>query len=342
MSWRRGLAAVLFLLASGCESIGYYQQAIEGHLSVMASARPIDAWLADPSSSPALRARLETARRIRQYASRELGLPDNGSYLSYAELGRPFVVWNVFAAGQFSVEPKKQCFPFTGCVSYRGFFSEEDARRHAAQLRGAGYDVHVGGVPAYSTLGWFDDPLLSSFIQYSDPQLARLIFHELAHQVVYARGDSTFNESFAVVVEEEGVRRWLEAEGRSSELAAFRAAQARRREFAARVEEVRERLRSIYSGSLSKEAMLELKRGEFARLRAEFGAMVPAEPNNAFLASISVYTQLVPEFKRLLAESGSLEKFYVRARELAATKAEYRRFSRTQDGRTAGRTRPSG
>jgi len=225
MSWRHGLAAAVLLLAGGCESIGYYRQAIEGHLGVMASARPIDAWLADPSTSPALRERLETARRIRQFASRELGLPDNGSYLSYADLGRPFVAWNVFAAEEFSVEPKKECFPFAGCVSYRGFFAEEEARRHAAQLREAGYDVHVAGVPAYSTLGWFEDPLLSSFILYSDAQLARLIFHELAHQMVYAGGDTTFNESFAVVVEEEGVRRWLEAEGRSAELAAFRAAQ---------------------------------------------------------------------------------------------------------------------
>src|SRR5207247_122470 len=176
MSWRHGLAAAALLLAGGCESIGYYRQAIEGHLGVMASARPIDAWLADPSTSPALRERLQTPRRI----------------------------------------------------------------------------------PQYPTLGWFDDPLLSSFILYSDAQLARLIFHELAHQVVYAGGDSTFNESFAVVVEEEGVRRWLEAEGRSAELAAFRAAQERRREFAARVEAARERLKSIYRGSLPREGVLEL------------------------------------------------------------------------------------
>jgi predicted aminopeptidase len=202
--------------------------------------------------------------------------------------------------------------------------------------------VYVGGVPAYSTLGWFNDPLLSSFILYPDAQLARLIFHELAHQLVYAGGDTTFNESFAVVVEEEGVRRWLEADGRTADLAAFRAGQARRREFAAGVEAARARLKSIYGGNLSTETMLELKRGEFARLRAEYGAIVPAEPNNAFLASISLYTQLVPEFERLLAESGSLETFYARVRELAATKAEYRRFSGTQDGRTAGRTRPSG
>src|SRR3989440_8961298 len=154
MSWRHGLAAAVLLLAGGCESIGYYRQAIEGHLGVMASARPIDAWLADPSTSPALRERLETARRIRQYAARELGLPDNGSYLSYADLGRPVVGWDVLSAAEFSVEPKKECFPFAGCVSYRGFFSEEGARRHAPPPRGAGYDAHVAGVAAYSTPRW--------------------------------------------------------------------------------------------------------------------------------------------------------------------------------------------
>src|SRR5947207_1059623 len=176
------LLALLGLLA-GCDTLSYYKQAIGGHFAIMGAARPVEAWLADPATPEPLRDRLETARRIRDYASRELGLPDNGSYRSYAELGRPFAVWNVFAAPEFSVEPKKECFPFAGCVSYRGFFSEAEARRHAARLREAGYDVHVAGVPAYSTLGWFDDPLLSSFILYSDAQLARLIFHELAHQV---------------------------------------------------------------------------------------------------------------------------------------------------------------
>lgn len=339
----RAIAAIVVaLLLGGCESLSYYGQAIGGHFKLLSAARPIDTWLADPATPPELKGRLETARRIREYATRELHLPDNASYTTYADLGRRFAVYNVFAAPKFSVDPKAECFPITGCVAYRGFFSEQAAQRHAEKLRAEGYDVYVGGILAYSTLGWFDDPLLSSFILYSDAQLARLIFHELAHQVVYASGDSTFNESFAVVIEEEGVRRWLEAEGRSAELAAFRAAQARRREFAAGVEAARERLKSIYSGSLSKEGMLELKRGEFARLRAEYGAIVPAEPNNAFLASISLYTQLVPQFERLLAESGSLETFYLRVRELAATKAEYRRFSGTQDGRTAGRTRPSG
>jgi len=309
------------LLASvaGCQSLAYYTQAIGGHLKVLAKARPVEDWLADPATPPDLKDRLATARRIREFASKNLKLPENNSYLAYAELNRPYVVYNVFAAPEFSVEPKQECFPFTGCVSYRGFYSEDDARRHAARLREAGYDVYVGGVAAYSTLGWFDDPLLSTFIRYGDAQLARLVFHELAHQLVYARDDTTFNESFAVTVEEEGVKRWLESEKRSGELAAFRAAQARKRELADRVGQARERLAAVYRMDLPREAMLEHKRGEWERLRALHPAL-PAEPNNAFLASIAVYTELVPAFERLLVESGSLERFYARVKKLAAAR----------------------
>jgi predicted aminopeptidase len=330
-------ALVLGLLAvvAGCQSLAYYTQAIGGHLKVTSKARPVADWLADPATPPELKARLETARRIREFASRSLKLPENASYLSYAELDRSYVVWNVFAAPQFSVEPKKECFPFTGCVSYRGFYKEDDAQRHADRLRAEGYDVYVGGVPAYSTLGWFDDPLLSTFIRYSDVQLARLVFHELAHQVVYTRDDTTFNESFAVAVEEEGVKRWLEAEGRPGELAAFRASQARKRELAERISQARERLDGVYRMNLSPGQMLEHKRGEWERLRASYPAL-PAEPNNAFLASIAVYTELVPAFEHLLAESGSLEGFYERVKNLARNpatreayfmKAGYRRSS---------------
>jgi predicted aminopeptidase len=310
------LVAAALALVAGCQSISYYAQAIGGHLKVVSKARPVEEWLADPATDRELKARLETARRIREFASRQLGLPDNRSYASYAELNRPYVLWNVFAAPAFSVEPKVECFPFTGCVAYRGFYSEDDARRHAAKLREDGYDVHVGGVPAYSTLGWFDDPLLSTFIRYPDAQLARLVFHELAHQVAYAKNDTTFNESFAVAVEEEGVRRWLESENRAGELEAFRAAQVRKREFAARVTQTRERLVAVYRMDLPREAMLEHKRGEWQRLRADYPGL-PAEPNNAFLASIAVYTDLVPAFERLLARSGSLERFYAEVKRLA-------------------------
>lgn len=310
-------AILLLALIAGCQSLSYYTQAIGGHLNVLSKARPVEDWLADPATPPDLKERLATARRIREFASTNLKLPDNKSYVAYAELNRPYVVWNVFAAPEFSVEPKPECFPFTGCVSYRGFYSEEDARRHTEKLRAEGYDVYVGGVPAYSTLGWSDDPLLSTFIRYPDAQLARLVFHELAHQLVYAKNDTTFNESFAVAVEEEGVKRWLQAEGRTGELAAFQASQARKRELAQRVSQARERLALIYRMNLPREAKLEQKRGEWERLRASY-PWIPAEPNNAFLASIAVYTELVPAFERLLAESGNLETFYRRVKELAA------------------------
>jgi len=307
------------LLLTGCETTQYYAQAISGHLAVMQAARPIEAWLADPDTPRELRARLELARGIREFASRELGLPQNGSYTSYAELGRRYVTWNVYAAPVFSTEPKQECFPFTGCVSYRGFFSEADARSHAEKLNLAGNDVYTGGVPAYSTLGWFDDPLLSTFIRFPDAQLARLLFHELAHQVAYAHGDTTFNESFAVAVEEEGVRRWLRAQGRETEFAAFQAAQARRRELAARVEAMRQRLEALYQSDVAVEEKKRVKAQEFAALRAEYGSIVPVDPNNAFLVSIAVYTALVPSFERLLAESGGdLPAFYKRVQALAA------------------------
>jgi predicted aminopeptidase len=310
------LAVALFL--SGCESTRYYAQAIGGHLGVVRASRPIETWLADPDTPQDLRTRLELARGIREFASRELGLPQNGSYGAYADLGRPFVAWNVYAAPVFSTEPKKECFPFTGCVAYRGFFSEADARRHAETLRLAGNDAYVGGVPAYSTLGWFDDPLLSTFIRYPDAQLARLLFHELAHQVAYARDDTTFNESFAVAVEEEGVRRWLRAQGREAEFAAFQAAQGRRRALAARVEAMRRRLEALYRSDVPLEEKRRVKAAEFAALRAEYGSIVPADPNNAFLVSIAVYTELVPRFEQLLAESGGdLPAFYKRVRQLA-------------------------
>jgi predicted aminopeptidase len=323
---RAVLALLALALLAGCESLSYYGQAIGGHFKLLSAARPVDSWLSDPATPQELKGRLETARRIREFASRDLHLPDNASYTAYADLGRRFAVWNVFAAPKFSVDPKAECFPITGCVAYRGFFSEREAQRHADRLRAQGYDGYVGGILAYSTLGWFDDPLLSTFIAYPDAQVARLVFHELAHQVAYAKDDTTFNESFAVVVEEEGVRRWLEAEGRTSELAAFHAAQARKRELAARIKETRERLKTIYAMQLSPEEMLEQKRGEFDRLRAAFPGFVPAEPNNAFLVSIALYNELVPAFERLLGESGGLDAFYQRARKLAASGSKIREF----------------
>ncbi|HTZ00655.1 MAG TPA: aminopeptidase, partial [Rhodocyclaceae bacterium] len=223
------LAACLAALLGGCSNLGYYLQAVGGQMDMLGRARPIQAVLDDPSTSERLKQQLVDVGRIRQFASAELGLPDNGSFRRYADLQRPFAVWNVFAAAEFSTKPKRWCYLLVGCADYRGYFSAAAAAGEAEQLRRQGYDVYVAGIPAYSTLGWFDDPVLNTVIDYPVIRLAPLIFHELAHQVAYARDDTTFNESFAVAVELEGMRRWLERFGTPEQKAAF-ALERRRRD----------------------------------------------------------------------------------------------------------------
>jgi predicted aminopeptidase len=317
------LAAAVLL--GGCETLAYYAQAINGQLTLMSQAQPVDSVIADPATPPALRERLELARSIRDYASRELKLPDNGSYRSYADIGRPYVVWNVVAAPEFSLEPVESCFPVAGCVPYRGFFAREEAERHAAALRAAGNDVNLRGVAAYSTLGRFNDPLLSTFIRNPDAEMARLIFHELAHQLLYVKGDSTFNESFAVTVEHAGVRRWLAATGRSAGLKVFFEGEETSKKFFEELARARTRLQALYGLPLPPEVMRERKRAEFVELQKTLEANSRfrfLEPNNALLASYATYTQLVPAFEKLLAEEGGdLERFYARAKKLAASGA---------------------
>jgi len=313
------MRAFLILLSAaalaGCETLSYYGQAASGQLAISARARPVARVLADADASPALKARLRTAAQMRDYATRELGLPDDGAYRSYASLDRPYVLWNVVAAPEFSLEPVQSCFPIAGCVAYRGYYDRGDAQAHAARQRAAGYDVAVYGVPAYSTLGWFDDPLLSTFIDYPDAELARLIFHELAHHVAYVKDDSTFNESFAVAVEREGLRRWRAAHGGGAEDA------SRREAFLARVAETRARLEALYRSRLAPEEMRRRKREILEPLRPwlqRLRGFESAEPNNAVLASFATYTQKVPAFERLLAAvGGDLPRFYARVRELA-------------------------
>ena len=341
----RRLAAVCTLLfVSSCTSLEYYAQAVSGHLEVMWLSAPIDDRLHEAGTPEALRAKLKRVLAIREFASRELALPDNDSYRRYADLGRPFVVWNVFAAPEFSVTPIQSCFPFAGCVSYRGFYSEKAAQRHAAELEKKGDDVYMGGVAAYSTLGWFADPVLSTFIQYPEPEVARIVFHELAHQEVYVKGDTVFNESFAATVEEEGVRRWLAREGTPAQRTAYEDSRRRRSEFAALVIKYRAQLAEFYASPASIDEKREGKRRLFARMNDEYGALKASwggftgfdrlfarGANNAFLASIASYTELAPAFRALLAEKkGDLPAFYQAVRDLAKLeKAE-------RDARLAG------
>jgi predicted aminopeptidase len=317
------LSLCVLLSLSGCETLSYYAQAVGGQLSLMSRTRPIEELIADPATPPPLRERLALARSIREFAVKALKLPDDGSYRSYADLGRPYAVWNVVAAPEFSLEPLQSCFPVAGCVAYRGFFAQADAERHAAALRADGNDVYVYGVPAYSTLGRFDDPLLSSFIRYSDTELARLLFHELAHHVVYVRDDSSFNESFAVVVEREGVRRWLAATGRGAQMQEFLDRQKRGVQFRAALEQARARLQALYRTRLAPEAMRERKRAEFEALKPVLAAnprFAGAEPSNALLASFATYTELTTEFEFILQENnGDLEAFYDQVRRYAAS-----------------------
>ncbi len=332
------LLAVLVPLLCGCDTLRYYSQAVGGQLTLLPRAAPIAEQLGREAVSPALKAKLEAVLRIREFASRELALPDNGSYKRYADLGRPFALWNVFAAPEFSLDPVDSCFVFIGCVSYRGYFSEADAQAEAAVLRARGYDVHVGGVPAYSTLGWFDDPVLNTFIHYPEAGLARLLFHELAHQVLYVKNDTLFNESFAATVEQAGVARWLAQRGSDSDRAAYERLQRMRNDFLALIAKYRAALERLYQEDLpaqekreGKARVLAEMQEEYRQLRASWGGFAgydrwfAAKPNNATLVSVSLYTELVPAFRALLErEGGDLPRFYAAVKKLAKLPKEER------------------
>jgi predicted aminopeptidase len=319
--------ALIASLSGGC----YLLQSAEGQLSLMSKREPIASVIEEPSTPAKLRAQLQSVTAIRDFASRELGLPDNGSYRKYADIGRTYVVWNVVAAPEFSVDPKKWCFPIVGCVAYRGYFVEARARRFAGGLHARGFDVVVGGVAAYSTLGHFDDPILSSMVNWDDVELAAIIFHELTHQLLYVRNDASFNEALATTVEEEGVRRWLQLQGREQDLAEHLLEHRRYVQVIALMGETRERLRALYASGLPAPLMRERKREAFAALResyavlreqwgghAPFDAWFAQDINNAHLASIATYFACVPGFEReLQAAGGNLPAFYRRVRELA-------------------------
>lgn len=322
--------------------MAYYWQSVSGHLELMNAARPLPEWLNDSQTPEKLKARLALAQRIRSFAVSELHLPDNASYQRYADLQRKAVVWNVTAAPALSLKPETWCFPVAGCVGYRGYFDEQEARAEAARLQATGLDVHVYGVPAYSTLGWMNwaggDPLLNTFVGYPEGDLARLVFHELAHQVVYVQDDTHFNESFATAVERLGVARWLAASGSDTTRADYAALEQQRQQFRALSQDTRRVLTGIYESKAApahtQQAQLAMKtialenfRARYAELRKSWA--VPAgslggydrfvaQANNASFSAQAAYDELVPGFEALFARSGgNWPAFYDEVRQLA-------------------------
>ncbi|MDY6946241.1 MAG: aminopeptidase [Pseudomonadota bacterium] len=339
------LAAILALPLGGC----YLLQAAGGQWELTSKRQPIARLLSDERTPEQLRNRLEYVSAARTFASRELGLPDNDSYRSYADVGRPFVVWNVFATDEFSVEPRRWCFPIAGCVVYRGYFDERNAQGYARRLRMQGKDTSVGGVAAYSTLGHFKDPVLNTMLGWSDVQLASTLFHELAHQVVYVPGDSQFNEAFATVVEEAGLQRWLAARGRLQDLDAWREQRRRNAQFVALLLQTRERLDALYKSDLPDAEKRDRKQYEFGLLKLQYTGLrkqwngyrgydwwFSRTLNNANLVSAATYYGCVPGLVRVLESvQRDLPRFYEQARSLANASKEARAAAVCSDQATA-------
>ncbi len=334
-------ALVLGAGLSGC-GLGYYAQSVGGHLDLMQRARPVEQWVADPATPAVLRERLVLAQRLRVFASDELKLPDNASYRRFAQLDRNAVVWNVVATPELSLTLQTWCFPVMGCVGYRGYFQRAPADQLAAELRAQGLDVSVYGVPAYSTLGWTNwlggDPLLSTFIRWPESELARLLFHELAHQVVYVADDTAFNESFATSVERLGLQRWLAGAGAAAQQEAA-ALEIRRQDFRSITAQARRDLQALYRSRLAPEALRDRKAERLQQLRDDHARLKAgpwqgftgydawfAQVNNAALAVQGAYEDLVPAFEALFERQGrDFTRFYAEVRRLAALPAGERR-----------------
>jgi predicted aminopeptidase len=343
---------LLLLVLTGCQQVQFYSQAVRGQLDVLARRQSIDGLLANSNTPPELRARLELLNELREFARTRLHLPVDGHYQAYADLHRPFVVWNVEAAPEFSLQAKSWRYPLVGSLEYRGYFHRADATNYARALHRAGYDVVVGGVQAYSTLGWFKDPALNTFLFEPEEELAELLFHELAHQRVFAGGDKDFDEAFATAVGQEGARRWLKARGKERVLAGYEAGLKRTREFAALVKETRLRLAALYGDTVDaegrmksspgtktdgnrmraeKQRLLEEMRRRYGVLKASWGGAseydgwFQQELNNAQLNSVDAYYELVPAFERLIElNGGELGRLYGAADTLRRMHKNYR------------------
>jgi predicted aminopeptidase len=328
---RLWLAIALLAALPGCGTL-YVMQAANGEWQVMRARKPIDKVVKDPKTSQSLRDTLTEVNAAREFASRELGLPDNRSYRTYADIHRTYVVWNVVAAPEFSVHPKQWCFPIAGCVSYRGYFSEKRARRFASDLSKRAFDVTLDGVPAYSTLGKFPDPVLSTMLPYGPDELAAIIFHELAHQLLYVKNDTQFNESFATTVENAGLERWLTLNGHSDRIQRYRKDSNREREYVDLFDRTRAQLARLYASGLPVAEMRARKAAAFDALAdairdlekrqglksTVYDEWIKEGLNNARLASEANYYDCMPGFERLLADQGNdLRRFYAAARELA-------------------------
>lgn len=324
------LFIVCALLLSACETVSYYHQAASGQLALLWGREPIAALLQDPTLDQKTRQKLMLVLSAREFARDELFLPAGDSYSQFVELERPYVVWNVFAAPEFSSAPLNWCYPVAGCVAYRGYFSESAAQKYAQKLSSQGFDVYTGGVDAYSTLGWFNDPLTSSVLRRSERQLAGLVFHELAHQLVYVPGDTTFNESFASFVENEGMRRWMQKNPQVDVEVDLHQEQARQAQFVTLVSDFRDRFSELYKKDLPPERMRADKlvlqnelRKEYEALSSEWGNRAyerwfSGPLNNAQLATVSSYNDLVPAFAAMLsANENELQNFFEQVKTLA-------------------------
>jgi predicted aminopeptidase len=326
---KRLQVGMVALTLSSCQTLEFYTQAVGGQVEILRKSHPIEPIIASKDTDPKLRKQLVAVENIRRFASDHLSLPGHDSYGKYADLGREYVTWTLYAAPEFSLEPKRWWYPTLGKLDYRGFFKEADAEELAKELRGEGYDVQVGGVDAYSTLGWFHDPVLNTFVHSADVDLAELIFHELTHRKYFRGGATVFNESFANAVAEEGVKRWLRHEGRMEDLKKFEARLVRRAQFYNRIERARAELEKLYASGLSPEEMRGRKgeifadlRDRFRELRRKWGGRglegwLTRDINNADLVSLHTYQQHVPMFHQLLADcGGDLDLFYKRVKKL--------------------------
>jgi predicted aminopeptidase len=336
--WAYSAAALFVALLAGCGNLRYYTQAARGHFGVISETRPISEILADPGTTGSLRRKLKLVLDARNFAEKELKLEANGHYLGYADLGRDSVVYNVFAAPKLSLEPKRWWYPIIGRQSYRGYFGKQDAVDFAKGLRAEGFDIYVGGVDAYSTLGWFKDPVLNTWVNDEDEEVVSLVIHELTHQRLYISGDTAFNEAFATAVEIAGTRRWLQQKGDEAAIREWEARQARRGRFIQLIKTTRARLKQVYADGATaarsgKAGALADFRHDLVRLRTDWGntnaysSWLKKPVNNARLNTVSTYFELVPAFLGLLdSKAGDYEAFYAEVKRIGRmNKAERRR-----------------